>query len=70
MSQQAYNNLILQVAGFFQHARCVFEIDANEDIKFIPFFHSNTSSFESHFSEMRGQISDTPKKHIVDVVNN
>ena len=69
MSQQTYNNLILQVAGFFHCARYVSEIDTNEDIKFIPFLNSNYSSLESHFSEIRAQGDDTPKKYIVGIEN-
>ena len=70
MSQQNYNNLRLQVAGFFQCARHVFEIDANEDIKFIHFLHSNASSLELHFSKVRAQGVDTPNTCIVGVENN
>ena len=69
MSQETCNNLIFKVASFFQYVRYIFKIDANEDIKCIPFFHSNPSSLESHFSEMRAQGADAPKKYVVGIVN-
>ena len=45
IDKKTYNNLRIQICGFFFYARKILEYD--ERVKYIPFLFSNTSSLES-----------------------
>jgi len=68
VSGQTFNNLRIQIAGFFQYARYILNEDNSVD--FVPFLYSNQSSLESHFSQMRAKGADTPQKYIAAAVCN
>jgi hypothetical protein len=61
MSRITYSNLRTGVAGFFEYARIVFEVS---DATYVPFLHSNTSTLEALFSQLRSMNRDTPERYI------
>jgi hypothetical protein len=61
MSRITYSNLRTGVAGFFEYARIVFEVS---DAAYVPFLHSNTSTLEALFSQLRSMNRDTPERYI------
>jgi hypothetical protein len=61
MSRITYSNLRTGVAGFFEYARIVFKVSETE---YVPFLHSNTSTLEALFSQLRSMDRDTPERYI------
>jgi hypothetical protein len=61
MSRITYSNLRTGVAGFFEYARIVFKVS---DAAYVPFLHSNTSTLEALFSQLRSMNRDTPERYI------
>jgi hypothetical protein len=61
MSRITYSNLRTGIAGFFQYARIVFK---ESETMYVPFLHSNTSTLEALFSQMRSMNRDTPERYI------
>jgi hypothetical protein len=60
MSRITYSNLRTGVAGFFQYARIVFKVAA-----YVLFWlHSNTSTLDALFSQLRSMNRDTPERYI------
>jgi len=58
LAHETYKNLRIGVAGFFQYARYVLA-EPNAPA-YIPMLHSNTSSLEAFFSQVRGMRRDSP----------
>ena len=65
ISAITFNNLRIQVVGFFKFARSI--LKADHTIWNVPFLYSNQSSLESHFSQMRARGSDSPQKYITGI---
>jgi hypothetical protein len=61
MSRITYSNLRTGIAGFFQYARIVFKVS---ETMYVPFLHSNTSTLEALFLQMRSMNRDTPERYI------
>ena len=66
ISAQTLNNMRIQVWGFFQFCRYVF--DSEMDVEFVPFLYSNQSSLESHFSQMRARGDGTAQRYARGIV--
>lgn len=56
-----YYNMCLGITGFIEYAKYI--LYTNPDMKFVPNFHSNTSTIESHFSLMCHYKVDTPANY-------
>ncbi|GFH57354.1 hypothetical protein CTEN210_13830 [Chaetoceros tenuissimus] len=61
IDKKTYNNLRIQICGFFFFAKKLLQHDKR--VKYIPFLFSNTSSLESFFSQIRARNADTPQKY-------
>ena len=61
ISQQTFNNLRIQISGFFQFAKLM--LDSPKGPEYVPFLYSITSSIEAHFSQMRATGSDTARSY-------
>jgi hypothetical protein len=62
MSRITYSNLRTGIAGFCEYARIVF--DVSHETTYVPFLHSNTSTLEALFSQLRSMNRDTPERYI------
>jgi hypothetical protein len=65
MSRITYSNLLTGIAGFCEYARIVF--DVSHETTYVPFLHSNTSTIEALFSQLRSMNRDTPEHYISDL---
>jgi hypothetical protein len=61
IDKKTYNNLRIQICGFFYFARSI--LQANDLVEYVPFLFSNQSSLESFFSQIRARNADTPQKY-------
>jgi hypothetical protein len=62
MSRITYSNLRTGIAGFCEYARIVFQV--SPETTYVPFLHSNTSTLEALFSQLRSMNRDTPERYI------
>jgi hypothetical protein len=62
MSRITYSNLRTGIAGFCEYARIVFQV--SPETTYVPFLHSNTSTLEALFSQLRSMNRDSPERYI------
>jgi hypothetical protein len=61
IDKKTYNNLHIQICGFFYVVRSIVQADVL--VSYVPVLFSNHSSLESFFSQIRTHNADTPQKY-------